>query len=472
MNIAGVKVDHLRVYVPSTTIAGEPFYVTIKPEDNFNNISSETIANITILNGSDELSHILETIAQSTAVRAQIRLPHDGVSRIRVVDNDRGIEGSSNPTICSTLPPLYKTYWGMIHGHSEMSDGHGSIDNYFRQIRDETALDFATSSDHDRPEETTDEMWDIISQKVADLYEPGKFITFLGYEWARGDNDGDGHRNVYYLNDFRPLFRSADGYHSTPPELFTALAQERAMVIPHQTAAGESYCDWKDHDPQLQRLVEIYQGRGSFECDCSTSENVPVSLNSGFVAVNEGFVRNALLLGLRLGFTAGGDDHNGSAGSDYVGGTTKSRAGLMSVFAGSLTRESIWDALWNRRVVATTGPRILLFYELNNFPLGSEIITSNSDLFNSRTIRIRFHGTESLERLDIIRNNEVVRSFTAGDMNCNLDCETSWIDDMPLDSALLKPTTVEQNPFAFYYVRAVQTDGQVAWASPIWIIRN
>ncbi len=126
------------------------------------------------------------------------------------------------------------------------------------------------------------------------------------------------------------------------------------------------------------------------------------------------------------------------------------------------SRESIWDALWNRRVVATSGPRILLTVELNGHPIGSELkVSSEPALAKSRRIKVAFHGTAPIERIEIIRNNKVVHSTK--------QAEFTWQDTEPLEEILMPPAKHCPHPFCFYYVRAVQTDHQTAWASPIWI---
>jgi hypothetical protein len=50
-----------------------------------------------------------------------------------------------------------------------------------------------------------------------------------------------------------------------------------------------------------------------------------------------------------------------------------------------------------------------------------------------------------------------------------LDCETTWSDTTPLDELWLPPAPFWPGPFCFYYVRVLQSDGQMAWASPVWI---
>lgn len=125
-------------------------------------------------------------------------------------------------------------------------------------------------------------------------------------------------------------------------------SKEQAIVIPHHTGHAGNFCDWKDHDADCERLVEIYQARGSYECE--TAEN-PLPERRGKGPVPASFVRRALALGWRVGFTAGGDDHMGHSGTD------RCHAGLMAVQAEACMREAIWDALWNRRVTATSGPQ-------------------------------------------------------------------------------------------------------------------
>jgi hypothetical protein len=39
----------------------------------------------------------------------------------------------------------------------------------------------------------------------------------------------------------------------------------------------------------------------------------------------------------------------------------------------------------------------------------------------------------------------------------------------PIENVWLPPAQFCPHPFLFYYVRAIQTDGEVAWASPIWV---
>ena len=461
MHILGGKIHHIKVFAPSVVRPGEKFDLLIRPEDKFCNLSSEFLKKIKVFAGEKMIKAKIERIKNSTCVKANIKLENQGIFRIKVEYNKKF--STSNPVICSKNEQ-YKLYWGMIHGHTEMSDGAGTIDYYFHQLKNEARLDFGAPGDHDHLWETTDEMWEKTCKTVKKYHYPGSFITFLGYEWAKWRRNGDGDRNVYYFYDDRPMYRSDDGQYPSPSSLFDALKKEKAIIIPHHTAHGGNFCDWKDHDIEKERLVEIYQERGSYECSEKAGNPVP-ECESNWQPYENGYVINALLLGWRVGFTGGGDDHTGHAGTDFPQNNCHYKDGLTGVFATELTRQGVWDALWNRRTIATTGARIYLYYTLNSHPLGSEIFF---DIEEKRKFHIIFHGTDILERIEIIRNGKVVATFKEK----KKDIEIQWMDTTPLKKILLSPNKFSKEYFAFYYIRAIQKNHEVVWASPVWILKK
>lgn len=466
MHILGGRIDHLRAYVPSQCSVGDKVELLVRPEDRFSNLSHEEIGSLDVFAGDRRLDAETHRVAGSNCLRTRITVPAAGTYRFRIVDRSRAKECLTNPMDCVDSPAPEGFYWGMIHGHTEMSDGWGTLDHYFRQMRDEAGLDFAATSDHDHLNETPDKYWPLTCDAVKRFHQPGRFVTFLGYEWAKWRRRGDGDRNVYYLHDDQPMFRSDDGHYPAPPDLFRALGGRKALVIPHHPAEPGNHCDYKDHDPEHERLIEIHQVRGCFECPPEMGNPIPATPGRGDAAmIEKGWICNALTMGWRVGFTAGGDDHIGTAGTERPFSEQNGvpvYAGAMAVLARERTREAIWEGLWNRRVVATSGPRVLLRVALNEQPIGSELRADKMpELRKERSIRVWFRGTAPVKRIDVIRNNKVVH--TTGDP------EFVWNDRTPLSEALLPAAKSCDHPFCFYYVRVVQTDGQAAWASPIWI---
>jgi len=468
LHVLGGPARHLRAYAPSMARPGRFLTILVRPEDEWGNLAPQRPGRLRVFAGDAELRATVRRVARSSCLRARVVLPEPGIYRLRVGEDRFGLEAVTNPVVAAARRPP-RVYWGLIHGHTEMSDGTGTLKQYFHQLRNEVGLDFAAPGDHDHLWETPDAFWSRTCEAVRHGHAPGRFVTFLGYEWAKWRRNGDGDRNVYYLHDDRPMYRSDDGLYPAPPDLFRALRehQEQAIVIPHHTGHDGNFCDWKDHSPEHERLVEIFQVRGSFECDAADGNPLPERGTQPPVAA--GYVQRALALGWRVGFTAGGDDHAGSWGTErrFSGDEHQYQQGLMSVQAGSRTRAALWRGLYARRVVATTGARRLLDFRLNGQPWGSELAAKRRrGLASGRRIEGRFHGTAPVERIDIIRNNEVVHTETG---EGRLDVEFTWEDTQPIEQVWLPPARFCDHPFCFYYVRAVQTDGEVAWASPVWI---
>jgi len=460
MHILGGEIHNIKIYGPSDVFPKKKFSLLIRPEDKFHNLSSRILnKKIEVFCEKTGLKKQIKKVKNSTCQQVKISVNNPGVYRITVKYGTQ--EFISNPIICSENKG-FNLYWGMIHAHTEMSDGTGTIDYYFHQLKNEAGLDFGAPGDHDHLWETTDKMWKKTCKTVKKWNYEERFITFPGYEWAKWRRNGDGDRNVYYYHDNRPMYRSDEGCYPDPQALFTALKYEESIIVPHHTAHGGNFCDWKDHNAQKERLIEIYQERGSYECSEKDGNPVP-ECESRWKPFENGYVINALIAGWRTGFTGGGDDHISHAGTDFPRGTCNYKDGLTGIFAKTLTREGIWKALWNRRTIATTGARIFLYYTVNDKPLGSEIYGWET---KTRRFHIIFHGTDNLDRIEIIRNGRII--YVSKEEG--IDTEFLWEDCDPVQKILLPPTKFSKEPFAFYYIRAVQKNKDVVWASPIWIL--
>jgi len=467
MRITGDETARLRVFAPSQAAAGEPVALLVRPEDRSGNMAAQAPGPLTVRLGEREIAAERTPVEGTTCCRlGGITLSEPGVHRLRVTERETGLAGVSNPIHCAAQPTSPGVLWGMIHGHTEISDGAGTLHDYFAYMRDACGLDFGAPGDHDHLWETTDAMHALTQRAAAEHDEPGRFTVFLGYEWAKWRQNGDGDRNVYYLHDHRPMYRSDDGHYPTPGDLFSALKNETAIIIPHHSANWGNHCDWKDHDTEKERLVEIYSRWGNSERGQAEGNPFPITKGATTLSweVPDGFVQRALALGWRVGFTAGGDDHYGHPGDDMPG--YKYPAGLLAVWAEENTREAIWRALWNRQCYGTTGARMLLDVRVDGRPMGSELrLSEHPDLAARRTLAVRVHGTDRLRAVEIVRNNREVETREAD----GADLVFEWTDTAALSEVNLPAAPHCPTPFTFYYVRVTQADGQMAWASPVWI---
>ncbi|MEA2064123.1 MAG: hypothetical protein U9P14_10525, partial [Gemmatimonadota bacterium] len=68
-----------------------------------------------------------------------------------------------------------------------------------------------------------------------------------------------------------------------------------------------------------------------------------------------------------------------------------------------LTREAVFEALRNRRTYGVTGDRIRLGFTLNGHVMGQEI-----PFVRERNLAVQATGWDSIERVEVLRNNEVI----------------------------------------------------------------
>ena len=119
----------------------------------------------------------------------------------------------------------------------------------------------------------------------------------------------------------------------------------------------------------------------------------------------------------------------------------------MGVWCRSLDRRHVFDALWNRRVYGTTGPRILLRFAIDGSPMGSE-----ATLRQGATAQIQTASDVPITRIDLVKDGDDFRSepVSTREVRCQMEIA-------PDDGA------------ASYYVRVTREDGEMAWSSPIWV---
>ena len=347
------------------------------------------------------------------------------------------IHGASNPLVVSRSLP--RIYWGDLHGHSSLSDGTGTPEDYFRYARDVAALDVAALTDHDHwgmePLATHPALWEEIRAQVRAFHEPGRFVTVLGYEWTSWIH---GHRHVLYFGDEGRVLDSVDPAYDTPQKLWDALRGQPALTITHHTAGGPIAANWSiPPDPALEPVTEVASVHGSSEA--------PDSPRVIYDAVAGNFARDALGRGYRLGFVGSGDGHDGHPGLAQL---ASGNGGLVGILADALTRESVLAAVRARRVYATNGPRIVLHATLDGAPMGAVVAARRSS-----TLQVLVVGTAALARVDLVRTGKVVRTVPG-----------KGSAELRLSEPIAGLAAGE-----YVYVRAVQEDGGAAWSSPFFV---
>jgi hypothetical protein len=346
-----------------------------------------------------------------------------------------------------------KTYMlltGETHRHTDVSfdgGGDGSMYDMMRYEIDAVRQEFIAAWDHDNGGGQDYAWWQ--SQKVADLfYIEDVFEPLYGYE--RSVNYPDGHRNVTFAHrGVRPFDRvripnpdqaAKQKFVLSPDDtkkLYAYLKANNGICFSH-TSATDMGTDWRDNDPEVEPVVEIYQGcRTSYEYEgaprAATADNVAMQIG-GFRPA--GFVWNALAKGYRLGIMAASD--HGSTHISYAG-----------VWTTEFSREAIFQAFKKRHCFGATD-NIVLMFGTDKQMMGDEFTATEAPV-----MKVKVLGTAPIRIIEVIKDNKIVYAYTPQEQE--KVAEMSWRDNE------------SGRGTSYYYVRVQQTDDQIAWSSPMWV---
>jgi len=359
---------------------------------------------------------------------------------------------------------------GEFHRHTEISSdgaGDGSIFDMWRYGMDMAALDWIGNGDHDNGNNREFSWWFV--QKTSSIFNvPGAFASMYTYE--RSVSYPDGHRNaVFAQRGVRPLPRLRDGMGKAMDELpadasrpntpdtqmFYKYLRQFDGVCASHTSGTDMGTDWRDNDPKVEPIVEIYQGdRQNYERPGAPRSNSAEYSIGGWRPM--GFVSNALLKGYRLGF---------QSSSDHI----STHMSYCNVWVEEPTREAILDGMKLRRVYGATDNIIADVRSGGHF-MGEEFTVDKPPVLDVKLI-----GTAPFAEVVIVKDNQYVYS-TQPDKQI---VEFQWTD-----------IAAKPGKTSYYYVRGLQVgqteerqvsapsggrssvelnNGEVVWVSPMWI---
>lgn len=372
----------------------------------------------------------------------------------------------------------YKLYWGDYHRHTDVSNcitaNDGCVQEQFRYALDMGKLDTLGTSDHTDIAKiyTPYEWW--LNQKLVDVfYSPGFFTSMYAYE--REQKWPFGHRNMVFAQRGGPIvYIQRKNYLDSPwqkifpvktegtpelhpTELWDVLTRygKPVTAISHTGATGMG-TDWDQIPPidhRVENVIEIFQGaRVSYEGLNAPQPTVGLRVGEeynhastvigkpvvgepirSFTEKNNGVYQHALELGHKLGVWANSDHI--STHTSYGG-----------VYVKDFTREGIIEGLNARRTIAATD-KIFVEFSCNDKLLGTEIAVSGKPV-----LKFKVDGTAALKRITLVRNEKNHQQWEPNAKTF----EQTFTDDAPVAG---------ENR---YYLRVEQTDGNMAWSSPVW----
>lgn len=446
LRVVNAPPSNLLVHIPSHSAPGQSSDLQITVVDRYGNqvegyagrfqVSIEGEGHVTI-----DFLLAPEDVGSKRFIGSVV-FAKPGVHRVKVTsisDVDTPLVGTSNPTDCERSPGEFKHLWADLHGHSWCTDAAHSPDFYFRYGRTVGFLDICALTEHDTISQA---LWQELA-KTADWFnEPQRYTTLLGYEWS-----GDLAQSLNVLfkagaGNYYPAYDAASHHYS---DFVALLARDGDALLMRHDLPGLGK-RWLRVDPsrQMERLVQIYS--------CMNSSELPgLPFTRG--VIDEGSsVQAALADGFRFGFLGSSDTHASMPGrrqslTKGTPGYGSRPYGLTGIYARENTREAVFEALYNRRCYAASD-RILLDFRINGHWMGEEI-----KLDGPRHIAARVVSTAPLAYVAVLKNNRVVYQKSVGET----EIKFSISDEKDLA------------PGDFYYLRVVQSNGELAWSSPIWV---
>lgn len=454
--IAAGPAKVLHAIAPSQAETGKPAWINVWAEDGFGNPAVSYRGTVTLAAaGVEGLPGEYTFGAKDNGVHRfeGVVFRGAGARRVQVKEKSGALAAESNPLVVRDTAPRERIYWGDMHTHTMYSDGRGTPEETYDFGKRISALDFTAVTDHSFL--TEDWMWEEIKKTTNRFYQPGRFVTFLAYEWS-GQTDVGGDHNVFTTDSDMPIIRcysyfnyeNLRMYHGPNKganhveDLFRMLAgrqrNENLMVIPHY---GGRHANPAFHNPDLQRAIEIFSDHRRSE-DWATK-----------------FLRN----GYRIGIIASTDNHAGNAGFGVrraavsageegelfeKNSPAENGTALVAVYAPELTRQGIFQGMYHRRTYATTGTRIVLDFTLNGQPMGSEVRASGAP-----KIVAWAEGTARIKLFRVVKDGKIVHAVSPNGTAARIEFQ-----DLSGDYK-----------GKFYYIDLVQEDGKKAISSPIWV---
>ncbi|MCP4195917.1 MAG: CehA/McbA family metallohydrolase [Proteobacteria bacterium] len=333
--------------------------------------------------------------------------------------------------------------FGDIHQHTAGSDGTGTMEETYFRARYRYRDDIVAVADHEGflGKRTAPGEWAESCRTASEFNESGKFIVLQAFEWTGEMHPGPGHKIVYLPSDGGPVLSREDPDTSTARGLIAESRKRGAIVVPHHV--GWTGANMGDHEPEVQTCWEIVSCHGAYERQGAS----PIGTRGDD---KEGqFVTDALDAGLRFGFVGGSDGHGLNWHHGVCRVQDSHRSGLTAVFSNDVTVDGVLDAIKRRRCYATSGAKIGLWFEVDGRPMGEELVIGGSVQF-----RVVVSGTNPIESLVLVTNGGEETALDAYGKEVNIN------GNLPPPPG---------GGWCYYFIRVVQTDGEVAWSSPIWM---
>ena len=357
----------------------------------------------------------------------------------------------------------YQLYFGQLHGHTQYSDGSGTLDSalsYIRSLPDSANVQFVAFTDHSNyfdsknapnveaalydtslvKDSDASHSWKTYKDTIAQFNKDnaGDMVAIGGFEmtWS----GGPGHINTFNTpgivsRNNKTLNNKTDD--AGMKAYYALLSQaEGATSISQFNHPGTTFGNFKDFnywDPVIDSrmyMVEVGNGEGAIGA-------------GGYYPSYEQYIM-ALDKGWHLAPTNNQDNHKGKWGN--------ANDARDVILTDDFSEQGIYEAIRALRMYATEDKNLELTYTVNGLMMGSSI-TEIPDKLNVEVTVNDPDASDSIAKVEVVANSGKV-AYT-------------WDNAAQLRSGKLSATL--DPSYSYYFIRVTQKDGDLAVTSPVWV---
>lgn len=300
-----------------------------------------------------------------------------------------------------------KVFFADLHSHTSNSDGTLVPTVAHDYARNVAKLDVFSLTDH---LEQVDELeWSDMREAAWKANDDGVFVVLPGLEWTKKT----GHTCIY---DPKTLAWPED-----TSAFYKAAADAGVVVKFNHCGDGSKVFDGMAYSEVGDQAVQLIEVRSDTE-------------ERGWIrALNNGW-------------------HIAPDGSDDTHSPNWGNAGRWTgIVAPGLSRRNVWHALKNRRCYATLDRNCRLQYTLNGAPMGTILEEPVQEVDVNVQVTDPDTG-DVIAKVEFVQDGAVIRSIEPNQAAC-------W----------WQVTFTPEPGSHYFYVRAVQADGNKLWAAPVWV---
>jgi len=317
----------------------------------------------------------------------------------------------------------YQAYFGNLHSHTSNSDGTGEPADAYTYARYTAGLDFLAVTDHlEQIEEIIfiSEEWSGCQADANSATVNGTFVGIAGWEWG---SPVHGHVNVFNTGNL--ITDAVNLWYTTDLPVFYNWVLTHPPAFAQFNHPGDEtyFTNWNnfgyidaanDNAFKLIEFQNIQQATGYYEAVLSTGRHLSPVWNQ--------------------------DNHSADWGTKNDG-----RAGI---WATSLTRQALFDAINAGRTFATMDKNAKIWIDLNGAAMGSRYLFNCPCQF---TCILSDATNESWSSIQLVTKNGVFMNLGAHTGN--------------LDTTFNISLTTDE----WVFVRAIQADSNYLWSAPIYV---